>query len=364
MNGKKTNLLPSLAILALLGVMMVMPQCEKMEQFDDGTRQIGRLNDAELKAVDITSAEEEAILFMREEEKLARDVYGYFNELYGANPFTSISASEQRHMDAVKNLILCFGLVDPVTDDTRGVFVNQELKDIFIDLTDPEKSSWEDGLEAGIIIERMDIEDLEDFLDPENPVAVSENVVRVFENLLAGSQRHLDAFNSHMEIFLTDLVTVSTPVTLTTAEETAIIHMREEEKLAFDVYTHFYEFFPVNPLENIIPSEEKHMAAVKRLVDCFGLVDPVGENGLGVFSDPDLQIIYDELTSSENPSWKEMLDAGVAIEELDIADLEMYLDPLAPVAVSENVVRVFEYLLAGSKRHLDAFNRQLEKLSE
>ncbi len=364
MNGNKINLLPTVVILALLGVMLAMPQCEKMERFDDGMRQNDRLNEAELKAAVISDAEKEAILFMREEEKLARDVYAYFNEIFESDPFTNILASEDRHMEALKRLIISLGLVDPVVDDSRGVFVNQELNDLYLELTDPQYSSWEAALEAGIVIENMDIEDLEFYLDPDEPVAVSANVIRVFENLLAGSERHLDAFESHLDAAIVVLAAITTPVTLTPSEEEAILHMREEEKLAYDVYAYFYEFFPVFPLENIIPSESRHMAAVKRLIDCFGLVDPVGENGLGIFTNPDLQLIYDDLTSSESPGWKEVLEAGVAIETLDIEDLEFYLDPLAPLAVSENVVRVFEYLLAGSERHLAAFIRHLEAFSE
>ena len=70
-------------------------------------------------AVQLTEAEEQHILYMREEEKLARDVYLTMYELWGAEIFANISESEQRHMDAIKNLITRYGLVDPVVDDLQ-----------------------------------------------------------------------------------------------------------------------------------------------------------------------------------------------------------------------------------------------------
>lgn len=42
---------------------------------------------------------------MREEEKLARDVYLTFGEKWGLTLFTNIAKSEQTHTDAVKTLL-------------------------------------------------------------------------------------------------------------------------------------------------------------------------------------------------------------------------------------------------------------------
>lgn len=197
MNVKKINAIPPISTLFLMALMLATPQCEKMERFGDGIPQGDRILDAELKAAELTTAEEEAILFIREEEKLARDVYEYLYEIYTRNPFENIMESEQRHMDAVKNLIICFDLTDPVTDDTRGAFTNQDLADLYKDLTSSGETSWELALEAGVQIEEMDIGSLEEALE----IAVGENVIRVFTNLKAASERHLEAFESHLEAF-------------------------------------------------------------------------------------------------------------------------------------------------------------------
>jgi hypothetical protein len=61
--------------------------------------------------------------FMREEEKLARDVYIKLSTLYPDHPiFGTIDDSEQRHTDAVKAIIEKYGLEDPSTNDNVGVY--------------------------------------------------------------------------------------------------------------------------------------------------------------------------------------------------------------------------------------------------
>ena len=129
---------------------------------------------------------------MREEEKLARDVYLYLFDVWGQWIFENISASEQQHMDAVKNLITRYGLTDPVVDDTVGQFTNPEFKLLYDELVAAGSVSLEDALMAGVTIEELDIADLEQALtETDRP-----NILRVFGNLLDGSTNHLDAFNA------------------------------------------------------------------------------------------------------------------------------------------------------------------------
>ena len=85
-------------------------------------------------AIELTDAEKQNILLMREEEKLARDVYLVLYELWDAEIFANISESEQQHMDAVKRLITRYGLEDPVVDDTVGQFTNSEFLTLFDEL--------------------------------------------------------------------------------------------------------------------------------------------------------------------------------------------------------------------------------------
>ena len=77
---------------------------------------------------ELTDYEIEALLFMREEEKLARDVYLAMYEVWGTPIFSNIAGSEQAHMDAVAYLLEAYGLEDPVAGNPNGIFENDELQ--------------------------------------------------------------------------------------------------------------------------------------------------------------------------------------------------------------------------------------------
>ena len=146
-------------------------------------------------AVQLTEAEEQHILYMREEEKLARDVYLTLYELWGAEIFANISESEQQHMDAIKNLITRYGLVDTVIDDAVGIFTNPDFVDLYDELVLAGQISLEEALKVGVRIEELDIADLELALQDTS----MRSVQRVFQNLLNGSYNHLNAFQRNIE---------------------------------------------------------------------------------------------------------------------------------------------------------------------
>lgn len=146
-------------------------------------------------AVQLTEAEEQHILYMREEEKLARDVYLTLYELWGAEIFANISESEQQHMDAIKNLITRYGLVDTVIDDAVGIFTNPDFVDLYDELVLAGQISLEEALKVGVRIEELDIADLELALQDTS----MRSVQRVFQNLLNGSYNHLSAFQRNIE---------------------------------------------------------------------------------------------------------------------------------------------------------------------
>jgi hypothetical protein len=143
---------------------------------------------------------------------------------------------------------------------------------------------------------------------------------------------------------------------LSSSEVDGIVFMVEEEKLARDVYLTLGDLWDLPIFSNIASAEQTHMDAVLGLVDTYGLVDPVGENAVGVFVDRDLQALYDELIATGSESREAALEVGAVIEEVDIEDLENYLDE----TTAPDVSMVFERLLSGSKNHLRAFVSQLE----
>jgi hypothetical protein len=143
---------------------------------------------------------------------------------------------------------------------------------------------------------------------------------------------------------------------LTDSERDGLLLMREEEKLAGDVYRYLYELHSLQVFSNIASSEDTHTVAVKQLLDRYSLADPAAGNADGVFSNVDVQMLYDSLTARGTPSLLDGLYVGVLIEELDIFDLERLLGELDD---NPDIALVYENLQKGSRNHLRAFYRQV-----
>ncbi len=144
---------------------------------------------------------------------------------------------------------------------------------------------------------------------------------------------------------------------LTAEEMAALRFMREEEKLAHDVYITLYAIWKLLLFENIANSEQTHTEAVLTLLERYGIADPVGANGVGVFTDPALQTLYDQLVIQGNPSLGAALKVGAAIEEIDILDLE----ERSAQTDNEDIRLVYANLTKGSRNHLRAFVQTLAR---
>ena len=132
---------------------------------------------------------------MREEEKLARDVYAYLYEKYNQNIFGNIDDAEEKHKSAVLPLLEQFWLDDPILDDTPWVFNSNEMDKLYKDLTAAWDVSLVEALKVGMIIEDLDIKDLNELLAE----TTNEDIIRVYDNLLKWSYNHLRAFMKNLE---------------------------------------------------------------------------------------------------------------------------------------------------------------------
>ena len=141
----------------------------------------------------LSATEKESLLYMREEEKLARDVYTAFYARYGLRVFSNIAASEQAHMDAVLTLLNRYGLADPAAA-APGVFNNDDLQALYDDLIDQGNASLTAALQAAVLIEETDIADLQDGL----ALTSHADLRAVYTNLLRASQNHLRAFSRQL----------------------------------------------------------------------------------------------------------------------------------------------------------------------
>ena len=150
---------------------------------------LGSLFD-EIEVTSVSATESDELVYLREEEKLARDVYLTLAERWQLPIFSAIAAAEQRHTDAVKKALDLYEIADPVTDDTVGVFTNAALAQLFTDLVQQGTISLVDALIVGATIEDLDLNDLGDML----AIAVNDHVKLVGYNLAKGSRNHLRAF--------------------------------------------------------------------------------------------------------------------------------------------------------------------------
>ena len=131
---------------------------------------------------------------MREEEKMARDVYLTQYDTWNDSVFNNITGSEQEHMDAIVPLLAKYNLVDPVID-AIGVFANPELQELYVELDERAALSHMEALHVGALIEEVDMYDIQVAIDKMD----HEDIISVYEELLKGSRNHLRSFVSKIE---------------------------------------------------------------------------------------------------------------------------------------------------------------------
>lgn len=139
--------------------------------------------------------EAEHLTYMREEEKMARDVYLLMYDTWNFDTFSSIADSEQTHMDTMLIKLVKYHLPDPVGDNDKGEFTNLYLQDLYNDLVGIGINSLVAGLDVGAIIEETDMIDIQEAIDHTDHA----DVVNAYQNLLDGSKNHLRAFVKALE---------------------------------------------------------------------------------------------------------------------------------------------------------------------
>ena len=166
-----------------------------------------------VSSTDLTDIEVEMLQYVREEEKMARDVYLVLSGKFKKAIFKKIALSEQEHMDKVLCLMIHFNVEDPASDEI-GEFTNHHIQDMYDDLIDL-ATNIINGLTAGAIIEDYDIKDLNDWME----VTENESIISVFSNIVCGSGNHIISFTELLNGFDTEY----TPTYITEEEYQAIL---------------------------------------------------------------------------------------------------------------------------------------------
>ncbi len=139
---------------------------------------------------ELTSEQKEDLIFMYQEEKMARDVYLKMYEKWNLKIFTNIASAEQVHMDSVRVLLEKYDLEIPVLSDIIGEFDLLELQELYDTLVALGDVSSNEAIKVGILVEETDIADLETKI-----VDTPDDIKMVYQSLLNGSYNHLNAFN-------------------------------------------------------------------------------------------------------------------------------------------------------------------------
>jgi hypothetical protein len=136
-----------------------------------------------------------------------------------------------------------------------------------------------------------------------------------------------------------------------------LTYMKEEEKLAKDVYTTLNARWNVQIFTNIANAEATHINAVVALMEHLGLsntsLSPVGE-----FKNPEFTNLYNQLVAQGSISLTEAYKVGALIEDKDIFDLNADMQKTS----NASILLVFDNLKRASANHLRAFTKQLTAL--
>jgi hypothetical protein len=152
------------------------------------------LSDNSVLTAPLTDDEKYWLTYLREEEKVARDVYLSLNDTWNLRIFKNIAASEQQHMDAIKQLLATYNIPDPAAGKGTGEFTNPDLQQLYDDLIQQGSISKAEALKVGVIIEETDIDDLNEAI----ATTRHNDLKTVYSKLLQGSLNHLDAFESSL----------------------------------------------------------------------------------------------------------------------------------------------------------------------
>lgn len=189
-------------IIAIAAVALLFAACSETESIDESLALAEKSAESPAEPGDsctfsgtLSEADIDGLYEMREEEKLARDVYSFFYTKHDHIIFNNISKSENAHTSAVLYLMKGYGLEDNALLGV-GEFSNPLFTDLYKQLTEQGETSLLAALKVGAFIEEYDIADLWKLLDETE----NEDIKRVYGNLLRGSEFHLRAFTNVLKV--------------------------------------------------------------------------------------------------------------------------------------------------------------------
>lgn len=210
------KLIPILMLVATTGSVFTFASCKK-----EKNNVVPATTSQPDNSTTLTAFEKETLIYTREEEKMARDVYTAMLAKWNINIFSNISASEQKHMDAIQTLLTAYNLQDPVGNNGPGVFTSMEIQKLYNDLVAKGNNSETDAIIVGLTIEDMDIYDLQEALKQ----IQQQDIKTVYGNLLRASRNHMREFYTQLQ----NRGVTYTPQFLTQQEYNDIVNSPKEQ---------------------------------------------------------------------------------------------------------------------------------------
>lgn len=142
---------------------------------------------------------------------------------------------------------------------------------------------------------------------------------------------------------------------LLATEREGLLWMREDERLARDVYVALARRWGTGPFAAMAGAKETHIEAVRLLIDRYGVGDPEPATMAGRYADPAIGLLHQELVTTGSASFVDGLKVGARIEERTIVDL------LARASAHPDFAMVYAELERASRNHLRALVHQIER---
>jgi len=158
----------------------------------------------------------DTLAYMGNEERLAYDVYNALYGKWGTKQFTNIATkSEVKHIQAVQALVqkykesadINFTNVDKdelgykdtsVEEMNAGTYDISKIQDLYTMLVEKGNTSEEDALKVGCMIEVIDVNDLNEYIDMAEK-SNAEDIKTVFTFLRDGSYSHYWTFDKGLK---------------------------------------------------------------------------------------------------------------------------------------------------------------------
>ena len=137
----------------------------------------------------------DALRYIREEVRLARDLNSALSDIWGLEVFENTAKSKQSLMNAVSCLLKPYGFDDPADD--AGKFVDSDLQELYSYLIDQGKVSRNNAIDVTILIEQTVIADLNEMFLQTN----EKDIRKVVTLLVEGSKDHLHALNRYLVMY-------------------------------------------------------------------------------------------------------------------------------------------------------------------